>query len=114
MTLTVTPQTIITAAAFVAAAIALILYFTKAVNWFNKQNGQSDEIKNLDTKHDDDIKRLEGMIESNMRAMQKELSIITKGQLACLQGLHEKGCNGPVTKAIGDLENFLNGAAHDQ
>lgn len=125
MTITVTPQTIITAAALVGAVVALILYLTKAVNWFNKQNGQSDDIKKLNAKHNEDIKKLEEKFDEtikkleekfdeNNRAIQKELSIITRGQLACLKGLQEKGCNGPVKKAVDELEEYLNDTAHEQ
>jgi hypothetical protein len=33
--------------------------------------------------------------------------------LACLKGLKEQGCDGPVTEALGKLEAHLNQAAHD-
>lgn len=41
-----------------------------------------------------------------------ELTIICFAQLACLKGLKEKGCNGPVTDALNRLEKHLNKAAH--
>lgn len=32
----------------------------------------------------------------------------------CLDGLHQKGCNGKVTDAIERVDKYLNKAAHDQ
>lgn len=32
--------------------------------------------------------------------------------LACLKGLQEQGCNGPVTAAISELETYINEKAH--
>jgi len=32
--------------------------------------------------------------------------------LACLKGLHEQGCNGPVTHAIEEIEEHINKQAH--
>ena len=52
-------------------------------------------------KNDDDIKLIK-----------QEQSILTKGVLACLKGLKEQGCNGPVTEAINDIENYLYRNAH--
>lgn len=103
MTVTITPQTIITAFAVISAATGIALYFAKMVRWVDKQNKQDTKLGSLEDKHDED-----------MRAVQKELSIIIQAQLACLKGLQEKGCNGPVTKAIDMLETYLNKTAHEQ
>ena len=43
----------------------------------------------------------------------KERLILLKGQLACLKGLQEQGCNGSVTQAIGDIENYLIDKSHE-
>ncbi|EKC77057.1 hypothetical protein OBE_00546, partial [human gut metagenome] len=32
---------------------------------------------------------------------------------ACLKGLKEQGCDGPVTQAIGDIENYLIKKTHN-
>ena len=37
---------------------------------------------------------------------------MTYGVLACLKGLKEQGCNGPVTEAIQTIEKHLNVEAH--
>lgn len=43
-----------------------------------------------------------------------EQQLICYGILACLKGLKEQGCNGPVTEALNKLEKHLNAAAHGQ
>ena len=42
-----------------------------------------------------------------------EQGLLTCGVLACLKGLREQGCNGPVTEAIGKIEKHLNRKAHE-
>ena len=85
----VTWQTVITAAA-VIAAVAIAKYFTKAHNWVLRQEEQDKAIS--------DIKG--------------EQQVLVYGVLACLKGLKERGCNGPVTDAINKIEKHLNKEAH--
>ena len=49
-----------------------------------------------------------------LRAIKAEQQILTLGVLACLKGLKEQGCNGPVTEAIQKIEKHLNARAHEQ
>ena len=101
MTVHITVQGIITASAFVAALIALAGYIFRARDWVKKQSGQDQQIKALEKHHDDDIAEVKG-----------ELQLLTYGILACLKGLKEQGCNGPVTEAINRIEKHLNEKAH--
>lgn len=64
---------------------------------------QEREIQELKRTHEEDIKKIN-----------EEQCLITYGLLACLKGLKEKGCNGPVTEAIGKIEKHLNQQAHEQ
>ena len=91
MQITVTWQGIITTAAVLAAVIAIVAYFAKAVRWVDKQNEQEEKIK----------------------ALQEEQALLVHGVLACLKGLKEQGCNGPVTAAIDQFEEYLNKKAHE-
>lgn len=50
--------------------------------------------------------------DTDTKAIKEEQSILTKGVLACLKGLKEQGCNGPVTEAIQDIEEYVNKQAH--
>lgn len=49
-----------------------------------------------------------------LAAIRREQTLICYGVLACLKGLKEQGCNGPVTDALDKLEKHLNQAAHDE
>nr|DAK87784.1 MAG TPA: Lipopolysaccharide assembly protein A domain [Caudoviricetes sp.] len=90
MNVTITWATVLSAAAVVGAIIALVGYFTRIVKWFQKQDGQDKDIKGL----------------------KEEQRILTKGILACLRGLKEQGCNGPVSEGIREIEEHLNQQAH--
>ena len=52
--------------------------------------------------------------DEELRAIRKEQTLICYGVLACLKGLKEQGCNGPVTAALAKLEKHLNQAAHEE
>ena len=101
MQITVTWQSVITAAAVVGAVIALVTYFSKVVQWVDKQNKQDEAIKGLSKHHEEDI-----------ASIKEEQALLIDGILACLKGLQEKGCNGPVTLAINQYEKYLNEKAH--
>lgn len=92
MEVTLTWQTIITAAAGIAAIFALLKYYNRGYNFVQRQEHQDAIIKDI----------------------QEEQSVLTYGVLACLKGLHEQGCNGPVTDAINRIEKHLNEKAHEQ
>ena len=83
-------QTIITIAS-VITALGVILGVVLAVHkWVLKNEKQDGDIKTI----------------------KEEQSILTCGVLACLKGLKEQGCDGPVTDAIQKIENHLNKQAH--
>lgn len=91
MEVTVTWQSIVTVAAVIGAIVAIVAYFAKAVRWVDRQKKQDKELA----------------------AIKEEQTILTYGVLACLKGLKEQGCNGPVTEAIGKIEEHLNQKAHE-
>lgn len=102
MQITLTWQSLITAGAVLAAIIALVTFFAKGVRWVDKQEQQ-----------DSDIKALRATHISDMDSMKQEQTLIVYGLLACLKGLSEQGCNGPVTEAIRKIEKHLNEKAHE-
>ena len=95
-------DTLIRAGALVTALGALAAALAKAVKWCLRQGKQDEEIRELRRRHSED-----------MKATREELTLITYGLLACLKGLKEQGCNGPVTEAIGKIEGYLNEKAHE-
>ena len=50
--------------------------------------------------------------DKELAAMCEEQTIMCFAILACLKGLREQGCNGPVSEALGKLEKHLNRQAH--
>lgn len=101
MEIVVTGQSLITASAVIGAVVALAAYLAKLVRWVDKQSEQDIEIKALKKHHEEDI-----------ASLNEEQRLLVYGVLACLKGLKEKGCNGPVTEAINRYENYLNEKAH--
>ena len=101
MQITLTWQSIITASAIVGAVVALVSYFSKVVRWVDKQAKQDEDIQKLKQHHEEDI-----------ASIKEEQTLLVYGVLACLKGLSEQGCNGPVTEAINKYEKYLNQKAH--
>ena len=81
----------ITTVAATITALGVIFGAVFAIyKWFLKQEKQDRDIKSI----------------------KEEQSVLVHGVLACLMGLKEQGCNGPVTEAIEQLENHINKQAH--
>ena len=85
-------DTIITATSVVSALVVIFSAVFAVYRWYLRQNQQDKEIEN----------------------MKAEQCLLTYGILACLKGLQEQGCNGPVTEAINMIEKHTNKAAHEQ
>ncbi|MBR4929742.1 MAG: hypothetical protein IKZ00_02965 [Bacteroidaceae bacterium] len=101
MQITLSWQTIITAASVIGALGVIAAFVVKLVRWVDRQKKQDEDIKRLTKHHDDD-----------MKSTNEEMTLLVYGVLACLKGLKEQGCNGPVTEAINKLEKHLNQKAH--
>ena len=86
-----TASAIIISIASVITALGVILGVILSVHkWYLKQEKQDDDIK----------------------VIKEEQSILTQCVLACLKGLKEQGCDGPVTLAIEKIESYINQQAH--
>ncbi len=91
MSVTITPNTIISFAAFLAAIGALIAIYNRGYDFVKRQKEQDRIIQDI----------------------QSEQAILTYGVLACLKGLAEQGADGPVHEAITKIEKHLNEKAHN-
>lgn len=98
----VTWQTIITAGAVLTALTGFVVLFARLVRFVDREKAQDEAIKATREKHDAD-----------MRESREERQLLVYGILACLKGLKEQGCNGPVTEAINKIEKHLNEKAHE-
>lgn len=85
-----TAEAIITVAAVISALAVILGALFTGYRWYLNQEKQDNDIK----------------------AIKEEQSILTHGVLACLKGLKEQGCDGPVTDAIKNIEVHLNKQAH--
>ena len=91
MTLTLTWQSIITAGAVLGALGVIGGVVAWCIRFVDRQKKQDKEIT----------------------AIRNEQTMICYGVLACLKGLKEQGCNGPVTEALKKLGKHLTQAAHE-
>lgn len=89
-TITVSWQTLITAAAVLAAIGAILKSYNRGYDFVKRQKEQDTIIKSI----------------------QEEQTLLTYGVLACLKGLKEQGADGPVTEAIDKIEKHINLKAH--
>ena len=83
-------EVIVVVASVITALGTIIACFSTIHKWILRQNKQDEDI----------------------RSIKDEQKILTTGVLACLKGLKEQGCDGPVTEAILSIENHLNKEAH--
>ena len=95
--ITLSWQNIITAAAVITAVVTILGRYNKLYDFIKRQEEQDKEIKNT---------------QEQILEIQKEQEVLTYGILACLKGLKEQGCNGPVSEAIQKIETHLNEKAH--
>lgn len=84
-------QKIITWGALAGAIGAFATLVWKAFSWINRQKAQDKELE----------------------AIREEQTLVIYGLLACLKGLREQGCDGPVNDAINRIEKHINKKAHE-
>lgn len=108
----ITTQTIITTAGVLSALGLIFGVIIAIIKWFNKQENQSADIKNLEEHHKQDIKELEEHHDEDLKAVQKELCVLNYALLASLDALIKQGYDGAVVDAHKKIRNHLNEKAH--
>lgn len=83
-------EVILTIAAVITALGVIFGLLFAVFKWLSKHDKNHEEVKEI----------------------KEEQLILTKGVLACLKGLKEQGCDGPVTLAISEIEDHINKKAH--
>ena len=61
-----------------------------------------------------ELERRVAALEQEKKNIKKENALVIYALGACLDGLHQQGCNGKVTKAMEKISKYINNAAHDQ
>lgn len=112
MEVTLTWNSLILLSGVLAAISAVAGYMAKAVRFVDRQKAQDAELAALKKQHEKDKKELYTKTEEELTAIYQEQTLLTYGVLACLKGLQEKGCNGPVTAAVDKIEKHINEKAH--
>lgn len=84
-------EMIVMAASVLTALVVIFSAVFAVYRWYLKQGKQDREIEK----------------------MKSEQALLTYGILACLKGLKEQGCDGPVTEAIDKIEKHINKQAHE-
>ena len=129
-------ETIISAGKVLTAVTGFLALAWRLFRWVNHQKEQDQKMQDMENQHTKDIKALRSEMRESVKrleekhdrevhemkehsskstsSMQEELTLITYGLLACLQGLNEQGCDGPVAAAIDKINKYLNNKAHDQ
>ena len=90
--MTIDAQTIITAAALLAAVIAIMKQYNKIYDMVKHQKTQDSDIK----------------------AIKREQTLTIYALQACLDGLQQLGANHSVPEAKEKLQKYINQQAHDQ
>ena len=85
-----TVETIAAVASIITSLVVIFGAFFAVYRWYLKQEKQDKDIKTI----------------------KEEQTVLTRGVLACLKGLKEQGCDGPVTEAISAIEAHINEQAH--
>ena len=98
----ITWETIITAGKVIGALTAIGALLVSIVRFIDRQKVLEKELVELRALHC-----------SDMGNLNEEQRLLMYGVLACLKGLKEQGCNGPVTEAINTLEKYINKKAHE-
>lgn len=70
---------------------------------------EQDKVAELAQRIDEDEEKTTAV----RKSCHEEQALIIYGLLACLKGLQEQGCDGPVTIAINEIEKHINQKAHE-
>jgi hypothetical protein len=70
--------------------------------------------ENVSKTHEDEQDEEITKLGVSCKNIKQEQAVICKSLLACLDGLHQLGANGKVTKSLNELEEYINNSAHNQ
>lgn len=94
----------------IGSITAIAVFFIAIFKWYKSHI--TDKFNTID-KEIADLKRAVKSHEADMKESIEERFILLKGLLACLEGLKQGGANGPVTKAIEEINEYLINKTHN-
>ena len=98
----------------IGAGVALIFGIIKFIEYiYNVLKKTTLDKIEKNTKDIQELKIDVGVLKSEARDSKEERLLLVNGVLACLKGLKEQGCNGPVTEGINQIEDYLMKKSHD-
>ena len=108
MEVVVNANTVIGIAGFVTAIGVLVGVAKSWIKQLEKWNGYDEKIAEVDTS----IQTLKADINEQTQILRDEQYMQTRVLFAVLDGLHQLHCNGEVTKASSELNDYLNRTTH--
>lgn len=104
-----TIATVITTIASIITALTVIFTVPKAIINARDKHIEKERLqKEQNEKQDNAIKE----IQKQQAHIREEQTLICYAVTACLDGLHQQGCNGNVTDALNHMNKYLNVSAH--
>ena len=100
---------IVAIVAGITAIIAVIKWITGVHDRMKTWDGYAVQIRDLEARMTD----RQTDIEAKLQEIKAEQYILTSSMLAVLDGLKQLNCNGNVSRAYNDLEQYINEKAHD-
>lgn len=92
-----------------AIVVAIITPLATAYKFYKKTI--LDRFKTLEDRIESNELEIKSLKEDN-EINKRENILLIKSVQACLKGLKEQGCNGPVTEAISNIDEYLLKASH--
>lgn len=82
--------------------------------WDEYERNLKEERDKIYVKYDAELADMKSLIDANhadtgarLQELAAMITVLTRGQLAALEGLKQQGCNGAVTQAKKELDDFL-------
>ena len=82
--------------------------------WDEYEKNLKEERDKIYIKYDAELADMKALIDANhadtgarLQELAAMITVLTRGQLAALEGLKQQGCNGAVTQAKKELDEFL-------
>lgn len=111
----ITPAQLLSIIAFVVAVWGFVKVVKEIIVAINTRHDQEQKWDSYDAKIvevSEELKSNRKDTESALKLIMKEQCMLTYCSMATLDGLHQLGANGEVTKARSKLDKYMNQQAH--